>query len=281
MIHKVLIFIFKILPKGFISRILGILARVQLPGFLIAYIIDRYCGLYKVNCDEFLFPDGGFKSIDQFFTRKLKPGVHKIDREKNSVLSPVDARIDQFGKITRGRIIQAKGMDYGVNDLVPSAMAENFRDGLFITLYLSPADYHRIHSPVSGKITGYFNIPGKLFPVKELLVNGISGLFSGNERILSYIETGIGHIAVCKIGAMNVGRISLAYDNVISNKFFRKRKEFFYSKNEQPLIKKGDEIGVFHLGSTVILLFQKGMLEFGKIRTGQKVRVGQRIAALK
>ncbi len=275
---QVIIFLFHILPKGFVSRIFGLLTVMKLPSAVLNSIINYFCNTYKVNKDEIQSPAGGFKTLDQFFTRKLKPGIHKIDINKKTIVSPVDARIDEFGKIAEYSIIQAKNINYSLKDLVPSDMAESFLNGSFITLYLSPSDYHRIHSPVNGKIAGYFNIPGKLFPVRELIVNNVKGLFSVNERIITYIENSNGIAAVCKIGAMNVGKISLSYSDIRTNKFFRKQTEFFYSKSEQPPVKKGDEIGTFHLGSTVILLFPENNVAFKGISKGQKVRVGQKIA---
>jgi phosphatidylserine decarboxylase len=280
--HKNLfVFVFKIIPKSFISRIFGSIARLQLPGSVMDFIIKHYCEIYKVNQYEIDYPAAGFKSFDEFFTRKLKAGLHKIDSKTEAVVSPVDARIDEFGKINRYKIIQAKGIDYSLSELITSAMADEFIDGSFITLYLSPADYHRIHSPVNGKIAGYFCIPGKLFPVKEIMVNGIEGLFSKNERVLTYIKNSKGIFAVCKVGAMNVGRITLSYTDVETNRVFREKKEILYPNNKQPLVKKGQEIGIFHLGSTVILLFQKNVVKFASIKKGQRVRVGQKIAFLK
>jgi phosphatidylserine decarboxylase len=278
--HKALLLLFfKIIPKGFISRVFGYIARIHLPGFIIDFIIKHYCNFYKVNQNEIEYPVTGFRNFDHFFTRKLKAGTHKIDPRLDSIVSPVDARIDEFGKINRYSIIQAKGIEYTINELVPSKMADKFIDGSFITLYLSPADYHRIHSPVSGKITGYFAIPGKLFTVQQFMVNSLKGLFTKNERVLTYIKNKNNLLAVCKIGAMNVGRITLNYTKIESNRWFSKKREFCYTNNEQPIIKKGQEIGTFHLGSTIILLFQKSSIQFVKIKKGQRVRVGQKIAS--
>ncbi|MBN2040232.1 MAG: phosphatidylserine decarboxylase [Spirochaetes bacterium] len=277
--RTILIYVFKIMPKGFISRIFGFLTRIRFPKFFLNYVIKKYCEGYKVNTEEINYPGKGFRTLDDFFTRKLKQGVHQVDSGRNSIVSPVDGRIDQFGKIDGNRIIQAKGIDYTVNALVPSDTAQRFIDGHFITLYLSPADYHRIHSPADGKITGYFAVPGKLFTVQEFLVNGIKGLFTKNERLISYIENRNTLFAVCKIGAMNVGRITLSYSGIVTNRFFRKREELFFKKDSQSDISRGDELGVFHLGSTIILLFQKDTVKFAEIETGQKVRMGQRIAS--
>jgi phosphatidylserine decarboxylase len=270
---------FRLIPKGLISRLAGYLSRVHFPSFFLNYIINKYCKSYGVNTDEINYPDRGFRNFDRFFTRTLKKGVHIIDGHKDSVVSPVDARVDQFGTINNNSIIQAKGIDYGVHDLVPSDMADEFINGSFITLYLSPADYHRIHSPVSGNITGCHYIPGTLFPVRDFIVNGIKGVFTKNERVITYINNRKGLTAVCKVGAMNVGRISLSYSDIVTNKFIKRQREYYFSGDKQPFIEKGAELGIFHIGSTVIVLFQEGMIRFQDIETGRGLRLGQKIGS--
>ena len=271
------IMLFRILPKGFISRIFGYMSLIPLPVTTMKRIISWYSEKYGVNLEEAEIPTEGFRNFNSFFTRKLKKGARKIDTNRISVISPTDSRIDQFGEIKNNSILQAKGIDYSLRELIPSQEAEKFVDGKYITLYLSPGDYHRIHSPVSGKITGFFNIPGKLYTVQGFMVKGFKNLFSVNERLITYIQTDRGTVAVCKIGAMNVGKISLSYNDCVTNRFFRRKKEFFYSSDQRPVIKKGDEVGIFNLGSTVILLFQKKMIKFEKLKVGQKVKVGEKI----
>lgn len=271
------IMLFRILPKGFISRIFGYMSLIPLPVTTMKRIISWYSEKYGVNLEEAEIPTEGFRNFNSFFTRKLKKGARKIDTNRISVISPTDSRIDQFGEIKNNSILQAKGIDYSLRELIPSQEAEKFVDGKYITLYLSPGDYHRIHSPVSGKITGFFNIPGKLYTVQEFMVKGFKNLFSVNERLITYIQTDRGTVAVCKIGAMNVGKISLSYNDCVTNRFFRRKKEFFYSSDQRPVIKKGDEVGIFNLGSTVILLFQKKMIKFEKLKVGKKVKVGEKI----
>ncbi len=274
---KTALFFCNLIPTNLISRIMGIIARVHFPEFLLNIFINLYCSKFNVNRDEYETPENGFKNIDMFFTRKLKNGIHKIDRSESSIVSPVDGRIDQFGIIDNTEIMQAKGINYSLRDLIPSDSAERFKNGNFITIYLSPSDYHRIHSPVKGIIEGYFNIPGRLFTVQDHMVKKMKGLFSVNERIISYIKTECGHVAVCKIGATGVGRISLSYTDIETNRLFRKRSEIFFSEGQKSQIASGDELGIFHLGSTVILLFQNNIMSFDSIKTGDKVRMGERI----
>lgn len=278
---RIVIFFFKVIPKGMISRFFGYLTGLRIHRFILNFIIGWYCRKFPVKKDEILYPPDGFKTFDDFFTRKLKEGIHRIDASPDAIVSPVDARISYFGRINKKSIIQAKGIDYSLEALVPSATGKQFIDGDFITLYLSPGDYHHIHSPVAGNIIGFFNIPGKLYSVQEFMVKGLKGLFSKNERVISYIRTDRGLVAVCKIGAMNVGRITLHYAGVVTNRTFRHRNEFFYPEKFCPHVKKGENIGTFHLGSTVILLFQKDMIKFEKLEIGNTVRLGQRIAVYK
>jgi phosphatidylserine decarboxylase len=269
------------MPKAFFSRIFGCFARLPLGQTVLAPIIRFYCGKYHVNVDEIDPVEGGFRSFDQFFIRRLKKGVHTINPDPKAVVSPVDARIDQFGEITGTRIMQAKNIDYLVSNLIPAPIHHSFLDGTFVTLYLSPADYHRIHAPVDGAVNGMLHVPGKLFPVMEFAVNGIHGLFTINERLISYIKSDAGVCAVCKIGAMNVGRISVSYSDVVTNRsIFRRKREIIFPADFRPHVHRGDELGTFHLGSTVVLLFQKGMVNLDRLHIGQRVRVGEKIGTL-
>jgi len=272
---------FKLLPKSFISRVFGYSALIPLPSFFMNMIIKWYAGKYGVKLNEAVVPVGGFKNLNSFFTRELKKGAYKVDKDKKAVTATTDSRVDEFGNITEDIIIQAKGLDYSVRDLIPSHMADTFINGKFITLYLSPGDYHRIHSPVAGEITGFYNIPGKLYSVQESVVKSMKGLFVVNERLVTYIDTGKGKVAVCKIGALNVGKISIPYDKAVTNRILRKRNEVLYPEGGRPRIEKGGEIGTFNLGSTVIILFQKGMIDFKSLKKGDRVRVGQVIGSLK
>lgn len=271
------IFLFRVIPKSLVSRIFGIIALIPMPSGLMQKIINWYVAKYGVNLEEAVIPEKGFRNLNSFFTRQLRKNARRISRGKEDVVSTTDSRVDQYGKITKDTILQAKGVDYSVRDLIPSEMAEKFIDGSFITLYLSPGDYHRIHSPVTGEITGYYNIPGKLFTVQEFMVKGLKGLFAVNERLITYIKTKKGYVAVCKIGAINVGKISLSYDKAVTNRFIRRPREFFYGEGDMPSVKKGDEIGTFNLGSTVIIIFQKNMVRFDRLKAGTKIKMGERI----
>ncbi len=273
------LFIFRIIPKSLVSRAFGHIARIPLPDSLMSSFIRWYSAKYGVK-DEYIVPRHGFKTIDHFFTRKMKDGVHVIDRAGNWAVSPVDARIDQFGEIRDTTLIQAKGIGYSIQHLIPSDTYRKFLWGSFMTLYLSPGDYHRIHSPVNGTVIGYCNVPGTLFTVQDWMVERLPGLFVKNERIITYLQSQAGTVGVCKIGAMNVGRITLSYSKIQTNRTFRRRREVFFSPEEQVPVSAGDELGVFHLGSTIILLFQKGAITFDDFTPGDRIRMGKRIGTL-
>lgn len=263
----------RFLPTALLSRIFGWTARLPLPRFLLDRIIQWYIKAFNVNTDEMITPEKGFRTLEDFFTRRLRDGARAIDSEMDTVVSPVDGRVDQFGDIADDLLMQAKGISYHLEDLVPSTEAAYYRQGSFITIYLSPGDYHRMHSPVDGFITVWHAIPGRLLSVQKSVVKKTQGLFTLNERVISHISTEEGMAAVVKVGAMNVGRISLSYADIISNRCCRRNHHHYYHPEKRPTIKRGDEIGIFHLGSTVILLFEK-KVNFSPLQIGDITRVG-------
>lgn len=269
--------LYRLLSLPFISRFFGVFTRIPLPRCMLYPFISWFSKKYGINAEEYEEPREGFRTFNSFFTRTLKSGVRTVDVSAKAIISPVDARIDQFGHIESSTLIQAKGIDYSLEGLIPSERHRRFLDGEFITLYLSPSDYHRIHSPVDGLIEGFFYVPGKLFTVQESLVNVLPRLFERNERIITYIHTPKGMVAVCKVGATNVGRISLSYENMCTNRVFRSKKELLYSEKEKKPVARGQEIGIFNLGSTVIVLFEKGMIDFCECTLGKKVKMGEKI----
>ncbi len=271
---------YKILPLCFISRIFGVLTRLPLPRWALRRAIAWYSAKFGVNTGEYVEPAAGFRTFNEFFTRRLKDSARPVDSAVNAVVSPVDARVDQYGRIDGTMLIQAKGIAYSVGDLVPSEMHRHFLDGDFITLYLSPGDYHRIHAPLDGTILGYQHVPGRLYTVQDFMVKAMPDLFSVNERITTYLRAPSGLAGVCMVGAANVGRITLSYDTPVTNKTFRSMKERLYVEDEQKTVRKGGELGVFNLGSTVVLVFEKGMVRFDELSLGSKLRMGERIGVL-
>lgn len=272
--------LFTVLPTCILSRIAGAAARVPFPQPIMKAFISWYSKRYGVS-EEYEVPPQGFRTFDEFFTRRLKKGARTVARAPLAVVSPVDGRIQRYGAIEDTTLIQAKGITYTLDDLIPSPTAALFRGGSFMTLYLAPGDYHRIHAPVDGTITGYFNIPGRLFTVQEWMVARQPLLYARNERIITYIAAEAGTVAVCKIGAFNVGRITLAYCDERTNRMFRTRRERFFPSGDGVPVKAGDEIGAFHLGSSIILLFQNNAVRFNQIPYETTVRMGASIGTLR
>lgn len=208
-------------------------------------------------------PDGtAYKHFNAFFTRELKPGIRPIDEEKNTVLCPVDGSISQIGKIESGKIFQAKNRTYELGELLANdELTEKFRDGQFATLYLSPRDYHRIHMPVDGKLIKMTYVPGKLFAVNNHTVKIVDRVFARNERVISCFETRIGLMALVMVGAINVGSMETVWAGEITPA--KNRAITATDFNTQSVqLKRGEEMGRFNMGSTVILLFEKNKIRW-------------------
>lgn len=269
-----------LLPKNFVSRIFGYFAALRFPSFILLPMLQYFVKIYGVNLQEADKELHDYPTLNSFFIRSLKKGVRKIDSARGVIISPVDAMISEFGTIIKGRLIQAKGIDYSLERLISNRHADRFIGGKYILLYLSPPDYHHIHSPFDGLIVGYSYAPGKLFPVNEVAVNGIQSLFCRNERLTTFLKTKHGYVAIVKVGALNVGKISITYDRLKTNKWFRKAHQKNY-EGEKIAIKRGAHLGCFEMGSTVILLFEKGKCSFDRsLKKGKKIKMGERIGKL-
>ncbi|EMN02402.1 phosphatidylserine decarboxylase [Leptospira noguchii str. 2007001578] len=274
--------ILSIVPKNLLSRLFGLLASSRLPRFILIPILKAFARAYKINVDEAELEIQEYNSLNEFFTRALKAEARIIDSADDEMVSPVDAKITGYGDINQRIIIQAKGVDYNLKELIGgSKYLEDFTNGKYITFYLSPQDYHRIHSPAYGKILGYYYEPGKLFPVNELAVFGIRGLFPKNERLITYLQTEYGKVAVIKVGASNVGRIRVTYDNkIVTNTLIRTTRTVEY-KEVSIMIDKGAELGRFEMGSTVILLMEKDTFQFNSLAVNEKITYGTTIGKFK
>ncbi len=220
-----------------------------------------------------------YKNFNDFFTRQLKQDARLVDNDKDGISSPVDGIIGYFGKIENSTLFQAKGISYSLENLVVNQdYCKLFQNGLYITLYLSPRHYHRIHHPVSGKIEELFYIPGTLYPVNFFAVNNIPALFTLNERLITLVENpDMGKIAVIKVGATIVGKIKVTYDALESN---QKQKNVVSKKYHDLFAEKGKELGRFQMGSTVILLFSNDKIHFHGLEQGKELRFGEKIAVL-
>jgi phosphatidylserine decarboxylase len=266
-------------PKGTFSRVVGQLARLPVPRPLRRPIYGGFARTVGADLSQIDGPLEQFERFDDFFTRPLAAGLRPVDEGENTIVSPVDGVVSETGLAEGGRLIQCKGLDYTVRGLLADPIeARSFEGGAYATLYLAPRDYHRIHAPVAGKITGYRHVPGAFFPVNPLSVRNISGLFSINERLVTYLQTEVGRVAVVKVAATGVGHITVSYDRgVNTHRSGSAGRHGWMQRYASPRpIARGAELGMFHLGSTVILLFEPGRVKL-ELERGQTVRVGQRI----
>lgn len=273
MVRRFSIWLLKAIPQKWVSRQAGKLARSRISRRAIPWFIRRY----GVDWQEAEAHWREYPSLGEFFIRKLKPGQRIIDQSPNTVVSPVDGVVSQLGKAEEGHLIQAKGVNYSLAGLLgDETEASRFYGGHYITIYLSPKDYHRIHVPVSGRISGYRYCPGKLFPVNQIGVQGIPGLFARNERLITYIDTDAESVALVKVGATIVGSVRVLYDSVRTNS---KGKPSAEQWKEGHRVQKGDEVGYFQFGSTVILVFEPGSVEWRDgLSEGTILRMGETIA---
>ena len=264
-----------LLPKKHFSRLCGWIADQRWPSYLLHQILIRsFVRYFNVDLSECSQKLEDFQTFNEFFTRPLKPETRPISAEKNSLICPVDGTIGFFGTITQETLLQAKGKEYLLTDLLQdSFVAHEYEGGIYLTIYLAPYNYHRIHSMVEGSITRFAYIPGELWTVSPLGLDFVPRLFARNERWISYIDTEYGECALVKVGATVVGRIRTVYHTAYSNRpGARPLKESLPTAYP---IKAGEEIGRFELGSTVVLLFQKDQVELDSLELGQTVRLGE------
>jgi phosphatidylserine decarboxylase len=259
-----------------ISNTMARLADARLPPTVLRRLIKGYIRLYRVDMSEVAEPIESFATFNHFFTRRLRDGARPIARDPGVVVAPADCKVSSIGSLPReGRLDQIKGRSYEIAALLGSAEdAAAFATGVHSTLYLSPSMYHRVHSPVDGQIVSWRYIPGRLYPVNSLAVRHIPGLFAVNERVSVLIETkDHGRVAVVLVGAANVGRISLAFSTLMTNTGGAASHE----TPARPIpIHRGDELGAFNLGSTVVLLIADPGLEAAPgLAPGDLVRMGR------
>lgn len=265
-----------VLPRKWLSYWVGRLMHVKFPGPIARWAIRKFGNYYQINFEEAEKSVEEYQSIGDFFVRRLKEGVRPI--ANSPLVHPADSVIAQIGEIQDGKCIQAKGKTYTVGELCgDSQLGEKYKDGLFVTYYLCPTDYHRVHSPVDGKITKARHIPGHLWPVNTWSANTIDNLFAVNERVVVEIESRLGTCALVFVGATNVGQIRLAFDPEIVTNI--KRNQVTREKSYAPTldVTRGQELGAFYMGSTVVMIYPKSIrLQRGDWEhfQNQQVRVG-------
>ncbi len=250
-----------LLPKQALTVFAGKVANAK-AGKLTTRLIRWFVKRYQVNMSEAANPDlGSYASFNEFFTRPLRPDARPLDTA--SFVCPVDGAISQFGAIHQGQIFQAKGHDYSATALVggDSKLAAQFHNGSFATIYLSPRDYHRIHMPCDGRLMRMIYVPGDLFSVNPATARGVPGLFARNERVVCLFESPQGPFILTLVGATIVGSMATVWHGVVNPPRTREIREWTYA-DQNINLKKGEEMGRFLLGSTVVLLFPADTLAF-------------------
>jgi phosphatidylserine decarboxylase len=265
-----------VLPKQALTALAGKLANIRGGGMTTSFI-QWFAGKYGVNMAEAANPDlAAYATFNDFFTRPLKAGARPM--AQTALVSPVDGAVSQLGAIKHDQIFQAKGHSYSTRALVggDADLASQFEDGSFATIYLSPKDYHRIHMPCDGRLMRMIYVPGDLFSVNPATARGVPGLFARNERVVCVFETATGPFVLTLVGATIVGSMATVWHGVVNPPRTRKVREWRYD-DQNIVLKKGDEMGRFLLGSTVVLLFPKeGHVQFNASwQEATPVRMGE------
>ncbi|SFV56703.1 Phosphatidylserine decarboxylase [hydrothermal vent metagenome] len=270
-----MIFIQKIIPQHLLSNLMFKLTRWKFKGFV--YPFTRwFIKTYKVDLSIAKRTKvEEYQNFNDFFTRSLKDNARPIS--ESDFVSPVDGVVSQLGSITDNKLIQAKGKKYTLeNLLVYKEKANIFSNGKFATIYLSPSDYHRIHMPYDGTLLSMTYVPGKLFSVNNKTVNNIDNLFARNERVILYFATDFGICCLILVGAIFVGSMETIWHGLITPPYGKEIKSWAYS-DKKIILKKGEELGRFNMGSTVIMLFPEGVDALQNITHTQTVKMGEKI----
>jgi phosphatidylserine decarboxylase len=257
-------------PKRLLSRLTGVIMRLPIPGPLRATLLKGFAHFFKIDAREAELELKHYGSMDAFFTRKIKT------RPLNGpIIHPVDGKLTERGSVKNGELIQAKGWTYSLSEFLGDEnLAKLYEGGTFATYYLCPADYHRVHSPLAGDLVSARHIPGLLWPVNEWSVTNIRRLFNLNERVVLNFTSPQGHWSLVLVGATNVGHITITPDPSITTNRWMWHAPTDRTYTPALPIQPGDELGLFHLGSTVICIFEKGLFPI-KDSGAKPVRMGE------
>lgn len=271
--------VLRVLPRKRISRAMGRLARGPWPGPITRTAISVYERAYGVDLADFDVPEGGFSSLEAFFTRSLRPGARPADPDPRAIVSPADGTLADCGPIDAGSTLLVKGRSYDVGTLLADAdEGARYAGGWFAMVYLHPRDYHRVHAPVAGTVRRVRHVPGTLYPVNAIGEDHVEGLFTQNERVAVFLEDGSGRppVVTLLIGALGVGRITLAFSDLETNVGPNGVRE---DRTIDPPVRldRCDEIGTFHMGSTAVVVVPPGGGVLEGASAGDRIRIGNRI----
>lgn len=266
-------------PQLAISRIAGRLADSERVPGLKNRVVKWFIGRYGVDMNEAVESDpAAYPSFNAFFTRALKPGLRPVDTRDSVMVSPVDGAISQLGAIDDDQVFQAKGQSFSLHALLggEQARAEAFENGQFATIYLSPKDYHRIHMPLAGTLREMIYVPGKLFSVNPTTAENVPNLFARNERVVCIFDTAAGPMALVLVGAMIVGSVETTWGGIVAPGERRVNVTHYHSLKTPIRFEKGEEMGRFRLGSTVIMVMPRGCVAWNSDQSaGSRVRMGE------
>jgi phosphatidylserine decarboxylase len=260
------------------SALIGLGARTRVPHVLRVPAYRAFARAVGADLGEVELELGEYDTFGDFFARKLKAGARPLAGDDAALIAPCDGVIAAMGQVTDGTLVQAKGLNYRLADLVVDEdMAERFDGGSYATIYLSPRDYHRVHAPTSGRIVAYDYVPGELWPVNLRVASRREGLFTQNERVVIWLDSDrAGTIAVVMVGATGVGNIRLAYaPDSVSWRHAGERRRIEVDER----VERGDELGAFRLGSTVVMVFEPGAVHIAG-EVGAPVRFGERLGGV-
>lgn len=271
-----------LLPKHLLSRFIYHFMRIRVR-WVKNLVIKSFMRGYAINMREAAEPDAlAYPSFNAFFTRALASGARTVDNSEDGLASPVDGTVSQCGPLEGDAVIQAKGQYYSVLELLggDSAAAARYRGGQFACIYLAPYNYHRMHMPVAGRVLKTLYVPGELFSVNAATARAVPRLFSRNERVVCEFETVAGHHAFVMVGALFVGSIETTWNGEI-NPPPRPKAIRSLPSGTGLEVAKGEEIGRFNMGSTVVMLFEPGRISFDPaLAPGATLRMGQRIGTI-
>lgn len=277
---ELLIALQRLLPQFLLGRLVHRLARVRAPWFKNA-CITGFCRLYPVRVEEAEHPvPDGYASFNDFFTRRLRSGSRPQDPDSRAITSPADGLVQQSGALVSGTMIQAKGLVYSAAELLGDAeLAAPYSDGWFLSVYLAPADYHRVHAPLAGTLRDMHYLPGARLAVNRRTAAAVPRLFARNERLACHFATATGPFALVLVGALNVASITTRWAGEVLPREPRQPRRWHYPGDAGVRLERGAEIGHFNLGSTVILLLPEGLAEpEAGLSAGESLRVGQAVA---
>lgn len=279
MLDKIKVTLQYIMPKHFISRVVGKLAAAE-AGWLTTKLISLFIQAYKINMSEAKYNNAeDFKTFNDFFTRELAPGARPITTNDNQLCYPVDGAISQQGDIIEGQLIQAKGFNYSLTSLLggKEETSAPFQGGKFSCIYLAPKDYHRVHIPMAATLKEMIYVPGDLFSVNPLTANNVPNLFARNERVIAIFDTAQGAMAMVLVGATIVASIETTWAGTVTPPAGKDicRWQYPTAGSDAIHFNKGDEMGRFKLGSTVVMVFAPNMVDFDvQAKSGDATRLG-------